>query len=389
VSSVTHSAPAGKPRNYPLLFIAFGVGVALLYYGRLFVITLVIAITIAFLLDPFVELLMKLRLPRAVASFLVLSVSLLLLYLAGLAAYSQVSVLVNDLPTYSERIGALVGRVTDRVERFERRAYELLVPKRLRGGETPVPPAEAPEPRVGRPRPPEPPMPLETRSARPPATAERTGRVPLLAYLYGYAETFYAVALMASFVPFLVYFMLSWKDHFRRSYLQLFHGQDRYAAGRSWEGIADMARAYVLGNFILGVLLSIVSALFFWAMNLPYFLLVGPLSGFLSLIPYIGLPLSMVPPFFVALGVYERLTPYIVIGAVVGFLHLLALNLLYPKLVGSRVHLNPLVVTVALMFFGLLWGGIGLILAIPIAAGVKAVCDNVPDLQPYGRLLGD
>ena len=37
----------------------------------------------------------------------------------------------------------------------------------------------------------------------------------------------------------------------------------------------------------------------------------------------------------------------------------------------------------------ILWGGIGLILAIPMAAGVKAVCDNVPDLQPYGKLLGD
>ncbi len=385
MSSLTPPAPAGKPRNLPLLFIAFGVAVALMYYGRLFVITLVIAITIAFLLDPFVELLMKLRLPRAVASFLVLSVSLLLLYLAGLAAYSQVSVLVNDLPTYSERIGALVGRVTDRVEQFERRAYELLIPKRLRDREMP-PEAAGPEPRVGRQRAAEPPMPVER---APVPTRLRQNRVPLLTYLYGYAETFYAVALMASFVPFLVYFMLSWKDHFRRAYLQLFQGQDRYAAGRSWEGIADMARAYVLGNFVLGIFLSIVSALFFWAMKLPYFLLVGPLSGFLSLIPYIGLPLSMVPPFFVALGVYDRLTPYVVIGAVVGFLHLLALNLLYPKLVGSRVHLNPLVVTVALMFFGLLWGGIGLVLAIPIAAGVKAVCDNVPDLQPYGRLLGD
>jgi predicted PurR-regulated permease PerM len=51
--------------------------------------------------------------------------------------------------------------------------------------------------------------------------------------------------------------------------------------------------------------------------------------------------------------------------------------------------LNPLAVTIALMFFGLLWGGIGLILAIPIVAGIKAVCDNVPDLQAYGRLLGD
>jgi predicted PurR-regulated permease PerM len=70
-------------------------------------------------------------------------------------------------------------------------------------------------------------------------------------------------------------------------------------------------------------------------------------------------------------------------------LHLLALNLLYPKFVGSRVHLNPLVVTLALMFWGMLWGGIGLLLAIPLTAAMKAVCDNVSGLQAYGRLLGD
>jgi predicted PurR-regulated permease PerM len=68
---------------------------------------------------------------------------------------------------------------------------------------------------------------------------------------------------------------------------------------------------------------------------------------------------------------------------------LTALNFLYPKVVGSRVHLNPLVVTVALMFWGTLWGGIGLLLAIPITAGIKAVCDNVGSLQAFGKLLGD
>jgi predicted PurR-regulated permease PerM len=46
-------------------------------------------------------------------------------------------------------------------------------------------------------------------------------------------------------------------------------------------------------------------------------------------------------------------------------------------------------VTVALMFWGLLWGGIGLVLAIPLTAGLKAACDNVSGLEPYGQLLGD
>jgi predicted PurR-regulated permease PerM len=199
----------------------------------------------------------------------------------------------------------------------------------------------------------------------------------------------YSTLLMASFVPFLVYFMLSWRDHLRRAYLHLFQGEERTMAAKAWEGIAKMARAYVVGNFILGLFLAAVSSLFFWFFRLPYPLLIGPVSGFLSLVPYIGLPLSILPPLVAALAIYKALTMYLIIGTSVAFLHLLALNLLYPKLVGSRVHLNPLVVTVALMFWGTLWGGIGLVLAIPVTAGIKAVCDNVSGLEPYGQLLGD
>jgi predicted PurR-regulated permease PerM len=336
------------------------------------------------LLDPFVNVVMKLRLPRAVASFLVCVVALLLLYLVGLGSTAQFSVLADELPTYTARIRELVDRVNLRLDQTERRVYELILP--AAGVAPPLEEQQEDQPEARRRRSAELPHSLESDI---PEVRIRQERTPVISYVYDYIQAFYDVLLMASFVPFLVYFMLSWKDHFRRSYLQLFQGQDRHAAGRSWEGIADMARAYVFGNFALGVLLSIASSIFFFAMNLPYFLLVGPISAFLSLIPYIGLPLAMAPPFFVALGVYDRLGPYIIIGAVVAFFHLLALNLLYPKVVGARVHLNPLVVTVSLMFFGILWGGVGLVLAIPIAAGIKAVCDNVPDLQAYGKLLGD
>jgi predicted PurR-regulated permease PerM len=67
----------------------------------------------------------------------------------------------------------------------------------------------------------------------------------------------------------------------------------------------------------------------------------------------------------------------------------LALNLLYPKVVGARVHLNPLIVTFSLMFWSFLWDAAGLLLAIPIMAGLKAVCDNVRGLRTIGRFLGD
>ena len=84
---------------------------------------------------------------------------------------------------------------------------------------------------------------------------------------------------MASFVPFLVYFMLSWRDHINRSFLQFFHGEDRLVAARSLQGIAEMVRAFVVGNFMLGLLLAVLSSTAFWLIRLPYPLLVGPLSG--------------------------------------------------------------------------------------------------------------
>jgi predicted PurR-regulated permease PerM len=366
------------------------VAIALLHFGRGFLITLVTAITISFLLEPFVALFMKLRLPRSVASFVVCALALLLLYGFGLALYTQIASLMDDLPRYSSRISEIADEAIAALEDAEKSATQIFLPRRIREQDAKQAAAQsaqvAPQRRRRSADPPlpAPPQPLAVQEVR-----IRPDRSPLVDYVYTHWEELYHAALLASFVPFLVYFMLSWRDHLRRSYLQLFAGTERHAAGRSWQGIADMARAYVVGNFLLGIFLTLASGFFFWKFNVPYWLLVAPLSAFLSLVPYVGLPLAMIPPFFASLPVYNKMTAYLILAAVVGFLHLLALNLLYPKLVGSRVHLNPLAVTVALMFWGSLWGAVGLVFAIPITAGMKAVFDNVPNWQPYGKLLGD
>jgi predicted PurR-regulated permease PerM len=70
-------------------------------------------------------------------------------------------------------------------------------------------------------------------------------------------------------------------------------------------------------------------------------------------------------------------------------LHLIALNVLYPKLLGSRLRLNPLAVTIALLFWGAIWGAIGLVLAIPVTGAIKVVCDHVESMKPYADWLGE
>jgi predicted PurR-regulated permease PerM len=368
--------------------LSLGAAIAMLYYGRVFFITVIIASMIAFLLDPLVVLFMRIRLPRGVASFAVCSISLIFLYFAGLGLYTESLVIAGDLPAYSERINEIVDSAAARVDRFEQSVYQTLVPKRFQ--ERSLPPPETQVQTNGRGK--------RAKSApapaplQPPAVQEvhvRQDPPSLVSNLSLYLSSFYNVLLMASFVPFLVYFLLSWRDHLRSRFLYLFDGDDRDAAAHAWAGVGDMVRAYVIGNFLLGLVLSLASAILFASVKLPYWLIVAPLSGFLSLVPYVGLPLAMIPPMFAALPVASEPSIYFFLASTVALLHLFAINLLYPKFVGARVHLNPLVVTVALMFWGLLWGGIGLLLAIPLTAALKAVCDNVSSLQPYGRLLGD
>jgi predicted PurR-regulated permease PerM len=383
MSTLTPSLPVHKPGQTSLSVLAFAASIALLYYGRVFFITVVIAVIIAFLLDPVVSVFVKLRLPRAVASFIVCSISLLALYLLGFGLYTQFSGFVEELPIYSQRMNEMVDSVASQMDAIEKRTFQMVVPKRFQDQQPPpgVPPDSARRRKSAKQEPPQPVAIQEVRIHPEPK--------PLLTYVYGYLRSFYDAVLMASFVPFLVYFMLSWRDHMRRSFLYLFPGTGRQVVGRSWESVADMVRAYMIGNFVLGVILSAISAGFFFVIKLPYWPLIGPISGFLSLVPYVGLPLAIMPPIAAGLIVYNQPAIYVMIAVVIAMLHLTALNFLYPKVVGSRVHLNPLVVTVALMFWGTLWGGIGLLLAIPITAGIKAVCDNVSSLQGFGKLLGD
>ena len=378
---------AREARRLALPIVAMGVIIAILYFGRVFFITSIIAVTIAFILEPFVGLLMRIHLPRSLASFVVCSVGLLFLYVCGLGAYSQLSVLYGDLPRYGQRIGDIVDGIQQKISTLEDQTYRMLVPARQRQQEEEQLRAQQAKGKGAR------------KGAAPaPAPSTGLGAIPEVRiheegtaigdYIQAHLSSFYQILLMASFIPFLVYFMLSWRDHINRSFLQLFQGEDRLIAARSLQGIAVMVRAFVVGNFLLGLLLASLSSLVFWSMRLPYPLLVGPLSGFMSLVPYVGLPLAAIPPLFAALAI-NTVPLYVGVVVVVAMLHLIALNLLYPKIVGSRVHLNPLVVTFSLMIFGFLWDAPGLLLAIPLTAALKAVCDNVKGLRPFGKFLGD
>ena len=127
----TPKLPVPRQAQSGVTILAVAASVALLYFGRVFFITMVVAITIAFLLDPLVTPFLKLRMPRSVASFIVCSVALLVLYLLGLGLYTQFSGFVQELPTFSQRMNELVDNVAAHVDEVEKRTYQVVIPKRF------------------------------------------------------------------------------------------------------------------------------------------------------------------------------------------------------------------------------------------------------------------
>ncbi len=370
--------------------IAFAALIALLYFGRDFFVTLIISAVFAFILDPVVLLVMKLHVPRAVATFIVIAIALIAVYILGAMAWSQIATIKEDLPTYSSRVGEVVDSVNTRVDDAEKKTLDLMLPKNWLQQQQQIQqkPQEAQRARKRR-------AGANTSNAtpaQPPPIQEvriHTDPRPFISTAYGYVSGYVHAMIMASFVPFLVYFMLSWRDHINRRFLLLFSGENRQIVGKSWSNIGDSTRAFVLGNFLLWVFLSAVSGLTFFFFGLPYWPLVGTLSAFFSLVPYVGLPLSVIPPVMAALAIPNKFKIVITVILITTVLHVVSMNFLYAKVVGRRVRLNPLVVTVAMMFWGLLWGAVGLVLAIPLTAAIKAVCDNVDSLENLGKLLGE
>ena len=151
--------------------------------------------------------------------------------------------------------------------------------------------------------------------------------------------------------------------------------------------ISEMMKGFIVGNFVIGLFMAVTSATAFAFLHLPYFYFLGLISGFLSLVPYLGVILATLPPLASGAGVLHGSGFAIVVALILG-LHVFAMNVLYPKVLGGRLELNPLAVTLGLLIWGWLWGAMGLILAVPVVGAIKIVCDNVRGLEPFGQLLG-
>ena len=335
-------------RNWPLLIIATGVVVTVCSLAELVLAVILISTLLAFILAPIVDFLSRFRLPRGLSSLIAVLLLIGVLYGLIYVSYNEAADFVQVLPKFSEHIRESVVNFREKAEALN---------------------------------------PL-----RPSADGKNTVQVqpvgPVTEWLTHGFGSFSEVVLAVSFVPFLVYFMLSWQQHARSATVMLFSMEHRHTAYITLGLISNMIRSFMVGNLLIGIFMSIISMVIFGVMHLQFFLLIGAFSGFLSLVPYLGMVLAMIPPLTVGFGQLANEDLFALLVAVAA-LHFFALNVLYPKFLGNRLQLNPLAVTLALLFWGWYWGGIGLILAIPLTAAVKIIFDHIDALKPWGTWLGE
>jgi predicted PurR-regulated permease PerM len=336
-----------------LLILAAAAVLTMMYTAKLILAVILVSILISFVLAPLVDVLMRFRIPRGLGALIAVLTLVAALIGASYVSYSRAMDFIYELPKYKAGIQQMMAHVREQAQQIENTT------------ETVLPSFEEDKKTV--------------------TVRQSSSWTDLVSRN---ASSVSEIVLALTFIPFLVFFMLSWQDHVRSATVMLFRMENRNTAYTMLGLIAGMIRSFIVGNFIIGVFLSACSIALFGLIGLPYFYFLGVISGFLSLVPYLGVILAVVPPLVADLGHLTTATFLVVTGGVVG-LHLLGMNVLYPKILGKRLQLNPLAVTLALLFWGWLWGPMGLILAVPITGALKITCDQIERLRPYGAWLGE
>ncbi|MDP9339984.1 MAG: AI-2E family transporter [Acidobacteriota bacterium] len=337
--------------NVSLKLLAAAIVLVFLYYAAGVVITLLLSILIAYFLDPAVEYLERLRLPRTLASMVAVLVLVAVLGAVIYGLWSRGSDFAANWPKYGGMMKQAVGSVEAKLNRLEKQVTQTSAQEGAR------------------------------------LKSETGAGNALRALIVRIIGSLYALMLEVTFVPFLVFFMLAGKQEVWHGTLQLFPVSKRTAVKETLEDLRDVLRDYLVGMCLVTAVVITASSLFFWVMGLDYPILTGIVSGLLNMVPYIGAVLAWFPPFVIALAKFNTVGSYALIAGVLMSIHMLSNNLLAPALVGKRVRLNALSITIALLFWGWLWGGMGLLLAIPLTAALRVICEHTESWKPVGRWL--
>jgi predicted PurR-regulated permease PerM len=185
----------------------------------------------------------------------------------------------------------------------------------------------------------------------------------------------------------LLYFLLASGDLFARKLLTvLSRREDRGCAADILEGLERQMSRYLFQTVVIQSGLGGALWLSLWVLGMPNPGLWAAAAAILQIVPYIGGLAVLVLIAVVAAVTFDN--TWSIAGPVIAYLVLTTLKgFVAPVLMGQRLVLNPVAVLVSLVFFGWMWGLAGTLLAVPLLAGFKIVCDHIEGLERTGEFL--
>ncbi len=364
-------------RSAALAVIAVLASVFALRWASAVFIPLMVGLTVSYALNPAVDALQRLHLPRALGAALVMAL------VFGGSAWTlyrisgQASALIESLPDAAKKVRSVLTAskgdsqsAIDKVQRAAQQIEEAAKASASSGSANSGPIAQAPK-GVTR-----------VQIERPQFNIQDyfwTGTVGLVTSI-GQAVS----------VLFIAYFLLVSGDTFRRKMVKITGPSfaKKKLTLQAMNEITAQIQRYLLVQVLMSLIVGVSTWAAFWALGVEHPEVWGVASFLANFIPYVGSLAITGASVLVGFIQFGSLEMALWVGGTSMALHALSGYLIAPWLTSRTSRLNAVSVFVGVLAFGWLWGAWGLLLGVPILMMVKAICDRVEDFQPVGELLG-
>lgn len=359
-------------RSLSLAVLALVAVLFALHGAGAFFVPMLLGVMLSYALNPLVDRLERLRLPRALAAALLLLGLVGGVGWTGYALSDDASKLLESLPVAAEKVKAAIaarrpgaGSALDQVQKAATQLEQAAESSALV-------PATAPSRGITR------------------VVVERS-RFNLHDYLWTGTMGLLALAGAATVVVFIAFFLLAAGDTFRRKLVHLAGPTfaKRRLTVQTLDEIGAQIQRYLLVQAFTSAMVGLTIWLAFTAVGVEHAAVWGVVAFVGDFIPYIGAAVLTTSAGLMSFVQFGSVDMALLVSGIALGVHTLSGNLLMPYLSSRSSRMNPVAVFIGVLAFGWLWGLWGLLLGVPILASAKAVCDRVDGLQPVGELLGD
>jgi predicted PurR-regulated permease PerM len=357
-------------RSVSLTVLAVVAAVFTLQQGRDFFIPLVLSGLVSYALDPPVNWLIRVRIPRAIAAGIVL---LVVLGVAGAGLYSlrdEATAVVTQVPEAAQKLRQSLLRErragTGPIQQVQEAATELESTATAAAEPSPAPRGV-----------------MRVQIEEPP--------IRVRDYLWWGSAGVVALAGQLVAVLFLVYFLLASGDLFKRKLVRI--TGPTFTRKKITVQILDEINLQIerfLGiQLLTSLIVGVASWITFVALGLEQAAVWAVAAGLFNSIPYFGPVVVTGGISIVAMLQFGEISMALLVAGAALAITSLEGFLLTPWLTGRAARMNPVAIFVGLLFWTWVWGIWGTLLAVPMLMVLKAICDRIEDLQPIGEMLGD